>query len=269
MQFRQQYILNIIFLPSLATLLLNDFLLKESFGNLITGKLSDLSGIVLLFLVLRASALSREPAAIITILLFTAWKLPFSAPFITWWNHAMPSYQIGRIVDPGDLLCLMVLIPLLKFEPRLPSRVSTRRIILFPVLAATLFAFCATSHVKYLRVDEVVVNDKIRTRLDVKTSLERFQSRGLIVQRDSFYYVGGDTFKGYIVKNVVLPSRPVHKVSISFHEKKRRTEVYIGRLVLDSARRSFGLEPDQARQLISRSKSEVKDYFRELLRSDK
>jgi hypothetical protein len=97
------------FLVSLAVLLANDFLLKPAFHAPLTGKLSDFAGLIVFPLFLGA-LLPRWKTAIfwITGAAFIAWKAPWSAPAIGWFNRHSP-IDVGRTEDWTDLGALVVL----------------------------------------------------------------------------------------------------------------------------------------------------------------
>jgi hypothetical protein len=145
------------FLLSLAALLLNDGLLKQTFPGFITGKLSDFAGLAVVALPMFA-AFPRHTRAIYLALAgaFLWWKSPVSGVFISLVNDVVP-FRIGRTVDYGDLMALTVLPLCSRFaasEPRsAASSYTLRRWLLPPVLAAALFGVMATSQAPAIRKD--------------------------------------------------------------------------------------------------------------------
>lgn len=97
------------FLLGLFLLLINDFYLKQQFGNWLTGKLSDFAGLFI-FPIFIASVVpsSRKWISVITGLLFIVWKSPVAEPFINLINQ-LPYIAIGRVVDYSDCIALMIL----------------------------------------------------------------------------------------------------------------------------------------------------------------
>ncbi len=145
-----------ILLVSLALLLINDHYLKEAFPGVISGKLSDIAGLICwtwfwLTLLANRRVEVHITAVLVTAVGFVWWKSPLSDAFIMQWNTFMP-YSIGRVVDYTDLLALAVLpVVLYKFQHALRQPLSQIKLSkLAPVLrigvgALAVFAFAATT----------------------------------------------------------------------------------------------------------------------------
>ncbi len=103
------YLLNFVFLFCLLTLLLNDHYLKYKFDNGLTGKLSDMAGIIILPLLLAFlfPKLKRHTVWIGS-LLFGFWKSPYSQGIIDLYNQ-YSFIQTSRIIDYTDLYVLILL----------------------------------------------------------------------------------------------------------------------------------------------------------------
>ena len=144
MKFNQKSILiSRLFILGLALLLINDFYLKPTFGNVITGKLSDFSGLFIFPLFWVSFFPNRKNFIFVsTAVLFIIWKSTYSQPFIDFWNSLSP-FQIHRVVDDSDLMALFVL-PL----SYLYSKQNFTTLKLNPVftLMVSVFAFMATSY---------------------------------------------------------------------------------------------------------------------------
>jgi hypothetical protein len=141
MKDRLRSINSIPFVFSLALLLLNDFLLKASYHNALTGKLSDFCGLFV-FVTFWSAILSGRKQTIIfsTALLFIVWKSPYSQGFIDFFSRTL--YPIYRTVDITDLSALLIL-PIIFFNwPRNNVQLKVNPLLLGII---TLFAFCATS----------------------------------------------------------------------------------------------------------------------------
>jgi hypothetical protein len=103
------YIFNYAFIISLVLLALNDHVFKGLYGNVVTGKLSDVAGLVVLPLFLAWFFPKLKNSAVaFGILLFILWKLPISQPFINTVNNTF-NLHLGRVVDYTDLFCLLIL----------------------------------------------------------------------------------------------------------------------------------------------------------------
>lgn len=132
------------FLIGLFLLLLNDFILKDLYGNWFTGKLSDFAGIFIFFLFWTAIFPKFEKTIFVLIgIFFVFWKSSYSQFLIDDWN-ALNLMRISRVVDYTDLLALLIL-PL-AFRVR-RQEVPVKRLRFSPVLplAVASFAFIATS----------------------------------------------------------------------------------------------------------------------------
>ena len=145
------------FVVALAVLIINDALLKQAFPGFVTGKLSDFAGLAVVALPLFA-AFPRHARAIYLAIgcAFLWWKSPASGAFISFMSDVLP-FSIGRTVDYGDLIALIVL-PLCsryaESDPRsVVSSDALRRSLLPPVLAAALFGVMATSQAPAIRKD--------------------------------------------------------------------------------------------------------------------
>jgi len=103
------FLLNFVFLFCLFILLLNDHYLKYQFSNWLTGKLSDIVGIIMLpLLIAYVFPKLKQHSIWISVLLFAFWKLPFSQGLIDLYNEYswMPT---SRIVDFTDFYALLFL----------------------------------------------------------------------------------------------------------------------------------------------------------------
>ncbi|MNU99669.1 hypothetical protein D3C71_898110 [compost metagenome] len=141
------YILNLLFLLALTILLLNDFYWKETYSNGFTGKLSDVSGLVVFTLFFSALLPNkfRTVLYLATALLFVWWKSAWSESFIESWNQTMTFYPLARTVDYSDLWCLLVLIPLYFYHPETNQKWIPGKWVSVPLLFTCLFAIVATS----------------------------------------------------------------------------------------------------------------------------
>ena len=110
------------FLLAVALLVLNDWVLKARYGNWWTGKLSDVAGLFA-FAVFWAVLLPRHRGHVfaLTAAGFAIWKSPLSQPLLDAWN-ALGMLPLGRVIDYGDWLALLVLLPAWWFVHRLSER---------------------------------------------------------------------------------------------------------------------------------------------------
>ncbi len=160
---RSHYLLNFAFLLGLSVLLLNDHWLKATFGNALTGKLSDFAGVLIfpLFLQFIFRFKHLEWPIILTILGFTLWKSPLADSFIALVNE-LPGYQISRVVDYSDLWAFAIL-PItywvLKGGAGLRlNRTAVRTYASVSLMIVSVFAFVATS-----QEDDIFLDDESDT----------------------------------------------------------------------------------------------------------
>lgn len=137
-----------LFLIALSCLLLNDFYFKFWFHNALTGKLSDVVGLIVLPIFLTVVFAKKPLAYLLSLILFLIWKSPLSEPFIDGWN-SFNFYQIGRVVDYTDYFALLVL-PLTYFHKtrsinlRINQTLDLRNLV-FLVTAFSLVATAGTT----------------------------------------------------------------------------------------------------------------------------
>lgn len=147
----QKVLLSPLFLFGLSVLLINDFYLKQQFGNFWTGKLSDLAGLfVFPFFIATFFPKRKLLIYLLVALFFLFWKSPFSQSTIELWN-SFKIIIIGRKNDYSDLLALLVL-PLSYFHftnqiqgRDLISSGFVRQFSTVSVAVISVFAFTATS----------------------------------------------------------------------------------------------------------------------------
>jgi hypothetical protein len=173
---RFQWLLHPVFLLSLLVLLANDFYLKYAYGNWITGKLSDISGLIAFTVFLFAFLpFDRKKIVIGVSLFFIWWKSPLSEPVISFFNTTC-SLPVTRVVDYTDLiaLCFLPFTLNLRIPPITPS--TWRSAVITASGLISFFAFCATSmpfsswYEKY-REDEIPFPEIFKTKMTDKEIL--------------------------------------------------------------------------------------------------
>ncbi len=144
-------VLNYVFIIGLVILILNDHLLKEVFGNWLTGKLSDFAGLLILPMFIQyLFSVKTKNAVITTVLFFVFWKSPYSQFLIDGCN-SIGSFSINRVVDYTDFLAFAIL-PLSifvlnnaeKFEVNFRHNFS-RKFATYALVFVATIAFTATS----------------------------------------------------------------------------------------------------------------------------
>ena len=166
------------FLLGLGLLLLNDFYLKQTYGNFLTGKLSDFAGLFTFSLFLSVLIPNRPLLVPTTVAAaFVFWKTPLAAGLIDSWNN-LGVMSITRTVDYSDLVALTIL-PLSLYYFNLRARHtetahrSGSRAFATVIALVSLFAFTATSMADERTIDlekEYVVDIRIS---EIRTALGR------------------------------------------------------------------------------------------------
>ena len=159
---RLKNLLSPFFIGCLVLLVLNDFVLKAVYHNMLTGKLSDFCGLIV-FPIFWSAVFPKHKLSVfmLTALLFVWWKSAYASGFIEILN--MP-FNVRRTVDPTDLLTLPALLLAWIHIQGVPNNITnynlvTRLSALF-IGAIAFFSFCATSQqrsVKYLEQPQYVL----------------------------------------------------------------------------------------------------------------
>jgi hypothetical protein len=134
-----------VFATSVAVLLLNDHVLKSMWPGVVTGKLSDVAGVVMIAIVLTALTGRVDPAVVATAVGF---GLPKTVPIVAVW--AAPVLGGVTRTDPLDLVALLALVPLRRWMAPRRGRSANgtarhRWVPRVALLAAAAFATSATS----------------------------------------------------------------------------------------------------------------------------
>tara|TARA_B110000211_G_C14060313_1_gene545209 strand:+ start:1433 stop:2272 length:840 start_codon:yes stop_codon:yes gene_type:complete len=134
---------NPYFLISVLVLVLNDWYLKSTFHNDITGKLSDFAGLLAFpFLLSLVFTKSRRTVHIITGILFVYWNSELAQPLIDLVNKV--GLPINRTVDFTDNIALISILISYKFVNH-PFNFNLKPLFQKVVFATSCLAFMATS----------------------------------------------------------------------------------------------------------------------------
>lgn len=145
MKARLHWLLHPVFLTCIALLLLNDLYLKYTFHNWMTGKLSDITGLIAFTIAGFALFNTRKWKIMVAVaILFCWWKSPLSEPVISYF-HEQFQLPLYRVVDYTDYiaLCFLPLTSLLKQPEHTTGRL--RQVAIISSGLISFFAFCATS----------------------------------------------------------------------------------------------------------------------------
>jgi len=137
-------LLNIPFIIGLVILILNDFFLKQYYSNLLTGKLSDFTGLFIFPMLLTYLLPTKKKIIyIFTFIGFVLWKLPIADLFINYWNK-FSVFNINRVIDYTDYFALIVL-PLSYFHKPKQLNLPHQRFGVNFVGLVAFIAFCSTA----------------------------------------------------------------------------------------------------------------------------
>jgi len=178
------------FLLSVFLLLLNDFYLKYSYHNWLTGKLSDVAGLFAFTVFLSAIFYrwKKEVIIIAVSLFFIWWKSPLSSTAILFFNEKL-HIPISRVVDYTDYIALAILPFIYFLKPICYSPHLSRKLMLYSSCVVSLFAFCATSLPRYLTDDNKIKVEKyIHTKKTETEIVEALAQNGLNPRKDSAFY---------------------------------------------------------------------------------
>jgi predicted MPP superfamily phosphohydrolase len=103
------YILNYVFIICVLILLFNDHYFKFIYSNWVTGKFSDIVGIIILpLLISYIFPRLQDLAILVSAITFIFWKSPLSQNLIDLYND-LSVLQTSRVVDYTDLFVLIFL----------------------------------------------------------------------------------------------------------------------------------------------------------------
>lgn len=229
------YIWNPLFLISLAVLLLNDFWWKESYPGLLTGKLSDVSGLVV-FVLFFASWIQprfRLLLFVLTALIFTWWKSSRSGPFIETWNHLFWFFPLERRIDYTDLFCLLILIPAYFYIPKRKPKSVSVSYFTYPLLFLGLFAITATSKAKnigaYGETHRYWIDESFKLKMTKAEFIRTISLSNITMEKDpEASSVSQNGYSSYLLKNFTIHEFAIESMSIGLKEKGKKLIVYIG-----------------------------------------
>lgn len=220
-----------LFISALALLVLNDWFLKQTFANGLTGKLSDVAGLFAFPFFL--SALFPRHALkmyVATALLFIVWKSTFVQPIIDVLNSI--GIPVNRTVDYADLFTLIVLpISWCVFERPSTHKLKPALLNLIAIVAA--LAFTATSMPKG-KQEKFTIDNKSYTfncsrrelvsrwnslQLEYLADLNKYSGRvDFDSKNNSFHYTGANDTLATMIDNQKYTSQDSIPVKSTYAE---------------------------------------------------
>jgi hypothetical protein len=230
------YLINRVFLIALFGLLFNDLYLKTAFPSVLSGKLSDVSGLIVFafFFTFLLGKRFKTVVFVGIVFLFCWWKSSLSSGFISDWNELFPFYAIDRVVDYSDLIYLAVLIPVYFYQPVKRHPEFNHLGIAIPVLLLSIFAITATSKAKHLNAYDTSVRYSIQKSFRLKMTraefLENVSLSNITIEKNPNAVPPskpGDPH-GYLVKNFTIrDGLVVESIVIGITEKKNCIKLMI------------------------------------------
>ena len=165
-----------------SVLVINDWFLKHTFSNIITGKLSDFAGLFAFpFFFTALFPKHKQKIYIGTLLLFVIWKSPFVQPIIDRLNQI--GFGLNRTVDYSDYIALIILpFSWLMFERSGLYRLKPLYLNLLVIFSA--LAFLATARVPGADKRYDNINKDYTFNFSKRELIERFNMLQMEYVRD-------------------------------------------------------------------------------------
>lgn len=230
------YLLNGVFLFSLFTLLFNDWFLKSAFPSFLSGKLSDISGLIVFvfFFCFLLGNRFKTVVFVVAVFLFCWWKSSLSTGFISGWNEFFPFYSIERVVDYTDLICLLVLIPIYFYQPNKTLLLFSNQGILIPVLFLSVFAITATSKANHTPLHgtsvKYIIQQSFKLKMTHAEFLKNLSFSNITFEKNpnTIPPKKSSDPHGYILKNFTIrEGLTVESMLISVSERNKRIKLSI------------------------------------------
>jgi hypothetical protein len=181
-----------VFIISLFLLLLNDNYLKPEYHNILTGKLSDATGLILLSLLLTVFIGRKMWIALFCAAFFTWWKSSLSTTAINFANEFLKD-KLHRTIDYTDLFTLPLVLVVNVVRPRQLNVTRTfKKLGALASACICLFAFCRTSSMRYphynIRDNEVRINKSFNSKMSETEVLDKLRRLNITVYKDSIRF---------------------------------------------------------------------------------
>lgn len=216
--FKKESVLNPIFVFSLILLLLNDFLFKAMYHNFVTGKLSDFAGIIVFTLFLLVFFHKQKRAVyLFVILFFSFWKSPLSGNFIDFLNLNL-NFSYTRIVDYSDLFCLLLLIPLYFYEPKMKEN----KFVFSTLLFVGAFGIFSTSRGNMRDYGYVYVGKEVKLHAQKSDFLALLDQRQISYKLTNSFIEKRDSSFSYELQKFLINSDTIYNANITLTQKNKR-----------------------------------------------
>lgn len=263
---KKEYILNPIFGLSLQLLILNDFVFKIEFSNYLTGKLSDLSGIVVFTLfIMTFFSKHKKQVFIFVILFFSFWKSSFSSAFIEFINqNSNLNYQ--RIVDYSDLYALLLLVPLYFYQAK-EIQISKFKTTAFNcLLGLSTFAMFATSRGNMRDYGRVFIGETIKYKVSKTGFLSTLNQNGITYKLKNKYLDKKDSIFDYSLSKFTINADTIYNAEISIKQlREEKIAVNLRSIYITENGKPLEVQNYTTRDSIIKTyKVKTIDYFKAL-----
>ena len=215
------YLWNPAFFIGLVLLFLNDQVLKWTFANTWTGKLSDLAGL-LIFPLFLSFVWPRfwKWTPLLTAIGFIWWKSPYSEAFLSWYNQ-LAVIPLTRVVDYSDLWCLLVLplsfLLLLRIRAAPILLLPPSRLPIMLVLTISIMVFMATSpparYYYMMSNGDLHLYANYKVRMNKKEILEKLDQLDMEVRIDTaLWQMEGKHAYPYPFPDSTIESCPYYRI---------------------------------------------------------
>ncbi len=232
---KPEYLINPLFIVSLGILLLNDFYLKNEYHNWMTGKLSDVFGIITFALFcISFINVHKKKIFIATAILFGLWKTTYSQLFIDFWN-TLHLFQIERTVDYTDIFCVLILVPVYMYYPlryRIEYKTRSSKTLTYFIFSITIFALMSTSQMRYSIPNSTKIDKYLTVKMPSDSFFSKLKADNIYFERNGSLILKKDTLDKYFLKNVILNYDTIQRITIGLKSKRKKTIIYIDSVII-------------------------------------
>lgn len=260
-------IVNYIFVFGILLLFLNDQIFKFQYSNFVTGKLSDICGIIIFpMLITYVFPKLRENSIFVAAAIFAFWKSEYSQGLINLYNE-YSFIKTSRIIDYSDLF-VFILLPIPYYlikKSEILERIKINRInpklILFPSIFILLAESPPPSHyytmnngnLKCYKCNITVNYNKDYILKKLKNNGIEFDSITPIHYRSIIDSTSGA--KKYFKKELVIDNDTLKNIDLTiFPIRDNKTQIYFN-----------GMDVSQNLQADNKLEMKLRKYYKKLI----
>lgn len=247
MQSRNKILItNFIFLIGILILFLNDQLFKFSFSNFLTGKISDILGLIIFpFLLTYLFPKLKEYSVFLAALIFAFWKSEYSQNLIDFYNSVSP-IETSRVIDYSDFLALFFLpIPfiLIKNSEKLQKisfQTLNDKLLLIPIF---LILIAETPPIDYYYSQSdgnlKCYNCTAKVKYSTNDVIKKLKKKGLVFDSIQPIYIKGivdSTSYLCFKKELILGNDTLRNLDIALRPlKKNKSKIYFNGMTVSKS----------------------------------